>query len=49
MLEPAIATRLVILSAGSIKDPAGMPGVAQMSANLLKQEPKNARRNRRRH
>jgi zinc protease len=35
--EPAIAARLVILSAGSIKDPAGMPGVAQMSANLLTQ------------
>ncbi len=35
--EPAIATRLVILSAGSIKDPAGMPGVAQMAANLLTQ------------
>ena len=35
--EPAIAARLVILSAGSIKDPAGMPGVAQMAANLLTQ------------
>jgi zinc protease len=35
--EPAIAARLVILSAGSIKDPAGMPGVAQMGASLLTQ------------
>lgn len=35
--EPAIAARLVILSAGSIKDPAGAPGVAQMAANLLTQ------------
>ena len=35
--EPAVAARLVILSAGSIKDPAGMPGVAEMTANLLTQ------------
>ena len=35
--EPAVAARLVILSAGSIKDPAGMPGVAQMTANMLTQ------------
>jgi zinc protease len=35
--EPAIAARLVILSAGSIKDPVGMPGVAQMTANMLTQ------------
>ena len=35
--EPAVATRLVILSAGTIKDPATMPGVAQMTANLLTQ------------
>ena len=35
--EPAIAARLVILSAGSIKDPAGMPGVAEMEASLLTQ------------
>lgn len=35
--EPAVAARLVILSAGAIKDPAGMPGVAQMTANLLTQ------------
>jgi zinc protease len=35
--EPAVAVRLVILSAGTIKDPAGMPGVAQMTASLLTQ------------
>jgi zinc protease len=35
--EPAIAARLVILTAGAIKDPEGMPGVAQMTANLLTQ------------
>ncbi len=35
--DPAIAARLVLLSAGPIKDPAGMPGVAQMTANLLTQ------------
>src|SRR5208282_4082301 len=35
--EPAVAARLVILSAGSSKDPKGMPGVAQMTANLLTQ------------
>ncbi|MGA7623615.1 MAG: pitrilysin family protein [Candidatus Acidiferrales bacterium] len=35
--EPAIAARLVILSAGSIKDPVGMPGVAEMEASLLTQ------------
>jgi len=35
--EPAIAARLVILTAGSVKDPAGMPGVAQMTAGLLTQ------------
>ena len=35
--EPAVAVRLVILSAGTIKDPPGMPGVAQMSAELLTQ------------
>ena len=35
--EPAIAARLVILSAGSIQDPAGMPGVAGMTAGLLTQ------------
>jgi zinc protease len=35
--EPAVAARLVILSAGSIQDPAGMPGVAAMTAGLLTQ------------
>jgi zinc protease len=35
--EPAVAARLIILSAGSIDDPAGTPGVAQMTANLLTQ------------
>jgi len=34
---PAVAARLVILSAGSIQDPAGMPGVAGMTASLLTQ------------
>ncbi|HXW62647.1 MAG TPA: pitrilysin family protein [Candidatus Acidoferrales bacterium] len=35
--EPALAVRLVVLSAGSIKDPPDRPGVAQMTANLLTQ------------
>jgi zinc protease len=35
--EPAVAARLVTLSAGTTKDPKGMPGVAQMTANLLTQ------------
>lgn len=35
--EPAIAAQMVILSAGSIKDPANAPGVAQMTANMLTQ------------
>jgi zinc protease len=35
--EPAVAARLVTMSAGSTKDPKGMPGVAQMTANLLTQ------------
>ena len=35
--EPAVAAKLVTLSAGSTKDPKGMPGVAQMTANLLTQ------------
>ena len=33
--EPAVAARLIILSAGSIADPIGTPGVARMTANLL--------------
>jgi zinc protease len=35
--EPAVAVRMVFLSAGSIQDPAGMPGVAQMTAAMLTQ------------
>jgi zinc protease len=35
--EPAVAARLVILSAGSIEDPETMPGVAQMTAGMLTQ------------
>ncbi|MGA8221949.1 MAG: pitrilysin family protein [Candidatus Acidiferrales bacterium] len=35
--EPAVAARLVILSAGSVEDSAAMPGVAQMTANMLTQ------------
>ncbi len=35
--EPAVAVQMVITSAGSTKDPAGMPGVAQMTAALLSQ------------
>ena len=35
--EPAIAAQLVIISAGSIQDPPAMPGVAQMTANMLTQ------------
>ncbi len=35
--EPAVAARLVTLSAGTTKDPKEMPGVAQMTANLLTQ------------
>jgi zinc protease len=35
--DPAVAVRLVILTAGSVKDPSGMPGVAQMAASLLTQ------------
>ncbi len=35
--EPAVAVRLLIMSAGTVKDPAGIPGVAQMTANMLTQ------------
>ena len=35
--QPAVAARLVLLSAGTIQDPAGMPGVAAMTANMLTQ------------
>ena len=34
---PAVAVRLVLMSAGSIRDPQGMPGVASMTANMLTQ------------
>jgi zinc protease len=35
--EPAVAVRMVLLSAGSIQDPAAMPGVAKMTAAMLTQ------------
>jgi zinc protease len=35
--QPSIAARMVILTAGSIKDPASMPGVTQMTASMLTQ------------
>src|SRR5713101_2063788 len=35
--EPAVAARLVILSAGTIEDPEAMPGVAEMTAGMLTQ------------
>lgn len=35
--QPSLTAKLVILSAGSIKDPQGAPGVAQMAANMLTQ------------
>jgi hypothetical protein len=35
--QPAVAARLVILSAGGIKDPEKLPGVAKMTAELLTQ------------
>jgi zinc protease len=35
--EPSVAARLVIQTAGSIRDPAAMPGVAEMTANMLTQ------------
>src|SRR5579872_1725894 len=35
--EPAVAVQMVILSAGSIKDPSKAPGVAEMTANMLTQ------------
>lgn len=35
--EPAIAVEMVILSAGSVKDPSNSPGVAEMTANMLTQ------------
>ena len=35
--EPSIAAQLLIMSAGSIQDSPTMPGVAEMSANMLTQ------------
>jgi zinc protease len=35
--QPAVAVRLLIMSAGTMKDPSGMPGVAEMTANMLTQ------------
>jgi zinc protease len=35
--EPAVVARLVLLSAGSVKDSSVLPGVAQMTANMLTQ------------
>ncbi len=35
--EPSVTVRLVLAAAGSLHDPAGKPGVAAMTANLLTQ------------
>jgi zinc protease len=35
--EPAVAVRLVVTSAGAVNDPAGLTGLAVMTANLLTQ------------
>lgn len=35
--QPAVAARLVLTAAGTIHDPADLPGVAAMTANLLTQ------------
>ena len=35
--EPAVAARLMILSAGAVKDPGDTPGIAKMTAALLTQ------------
>src|SRR5437899_5857994 len=35
--EPSVTVRLVLTAAGSLHDPAGKPGVAAMTANLLTQ------------
>jgi zinc protease len=35
--EPAVAARLVLLTAGSVEDSEAAPGVAQMTANMLTQ------------
>jgi len=34
---PSVAAQLVILSAGNLKDPKGMPGIAKMTADMLTQ------------
>ncbi len=35
--QPAVTVRLVLTAAGAVRDPAGKPGVAEMTANLLTQ------------
>ena len=35
--EPAVAARLLLTSAGTIHDPAGLPGVASMTAQMVTQ------------
>ncbi|MGA8103923.1 MAG: pitrilysin family protein [Candidatus Acidiferrales bacterium] len=35
--EPAVAVKLVLTSAGAVNDPAGLTGLAEMTANLLTQ------------
>ncbi|MGH9729516.1 MAG: insulinase family protein [Candidatus Acidiferrales bacterium] len=35
--QPAVAVRLVLMSAGAIHDPAGTPGIASMTAGMLTQ------------
>src|ERR1700728_4118015 len=35
--EPPVPVRLLMTSAGTVKDPQGMPGVAEMTANMLTQ------------
>ncbi|MGB6482990.1 MAG: pitrilysin family protein [Candidatus Acidiferrales bacterium] len=35
--QPAVAVRLVLMSAGATNDPAGMPGIASMTAGMLTQ------------
>ena len=35
--QPSVAIRLVLMSAGAIHDPADMPGIASMTANMLTQ------------
>ncbi|HWF39743.1 MAG TPA: pitrilysin family protein [Candidatus Acidoferrales bacterium] len=35
--QPSVAVQLTIQTAGSVKDPAAMPGVAEMTANMLTQ------------